>query len=71
MEGQYRQNYLKEGSGIPTGRLSISVSNMPEFKKLIVQAEKEANQLKETIHRLKYFDLNIDFECKDTTDLDA
>lgn len=39
---------------------------MPEFKELIEQAKREADQLQETINRLRYFDLNINFEVKKT-----
>lgn len=39
--------------------------NLPEFKKLIKQAKKEADQLQETINRLENFELAIDFKTLD------
>lgn len=53
-----------EGYFSPTDNsLKISVSNVPEFQKLLSQAKKEADQLQETIHQLENFSLNIRFDC--------
>lgn len=58
------QEKSSEVSEKSTGCLRIEVSNLPEFKELIEQAKREADQLQETINRLRYFDLNINFEVK-------
>jgi hypothetical protein len=60
------QEKSSEVSEKSTGCLRIEVSNLPEFKELIEQAKREADQLQETINRLRYFDLNINFEVKKT-----
>ena len=39
--------------------------NLPEFRKLVKQAKTEADQLQETINRLKNFELAIDFKTID------
>lgn len=59
MEG-YFQNSKNEDEN--KARLNISVTNLAEFKELIRQAEKEADQLQKTVNRLKQFELHIDFE---------
>lgn len=61
MKGYYNPEQNGKGLEVPTGRLSIEVSNIPEFYKLIEQAKEEADQLKTTIDQLRRFELNIDF----------
>lgn len=61
MKGYYNPEQNGKGLEVPTGRLSIEVSNIPEFYKLIEQAKEEADQLKITIDQLRHFELNIDF----------
>lgn len=61
MKGYYIPSQNSKGLEVPTGRLHIEVSNMPEFRKLVEQAKMEADQLKKTIDQLQYFELNIDF----------
>lgn len=63
MEGWYVADQDESQFPVSTGRLNISVTNLPEFKKLLKQAE-EAEQLKETIRLLQIFDLKIDFDIK-------
>lgn len=67
MRGYYDPEQSEKGLEVPTGRLSIEVKNMPEFRRLIEQAKKEADQLKKTIDQLQNFELNIDFSIDDTT----
>lgn len=64
MKGYYEPEQSGTGVEVPTGRLYIEVRNMPEFRKLVEQAKKEADQLKKTIDQLQYFELNIDFSNK-------
>ena len=61
MKGYYVQENSGKGLEVPTGRLNINVTNLPEFQKLIRQAKQEADQLQSTINRLSNFELNIDF----------
>lgn len=61
MEGYYDKEYSGKQSKVPTGRLSIQITNLPEFNELIKQAEKESRKLQETINQLKNFELKIDF----------
>lgn len=42
--------------------LKISLTNIEEFKNLLSQAKKEADQLNETIRQLEVFELNIQFD---------
>lgn len=67
MKGYYEPNQSGKGLEVPTGRLSIEVRNMPEFRKLVEQAKQEADQLKKTIDQLQYFELNIDFSSDPTS----
>lgn len=67
MKGYYDSEQSSKGLEVPTGRLSIEVRNMPEFRKLIEQAKKETDQLKKTIDQLQYFELNIDFSSEPTS----
>lgn len=64
MEGWYVADQDESQFPVSTGRLNISVTNLPEFKKLLKQAEEEAEQLKKTIRLLQFFDLKIDFDIK-------
>lgn len=64
MKGYYNPEQNGKGLEVPTGRLSIEVSNIPEFYKLIEQAKQEADQLKTTIDQLRRFELNIDFRAE-------
>lgn len=64
MEGWYVADQDKSQFPVSTGRLNISVTNLPEFKKLLKQAAEEAEQLKKTIRLLQFFDLKIDFDIK-------
>ena len=47
---------------IEGNRLKITVQNLPEFKELIEQAKKEAQQLNQTINRLSCFAIDIEFD---------
>lgn len=58
MEGYYSKERAPQS---PKGRLHIEVTNLQEFEELIRQAKSEADQLQETINRLRYFELEIDF----------
>ena len=64
MEGWYVADQDERQFPVSTGRLNIRVTNLPEFKKLLKQAEEEAEQLKKTIRLLQIFDLKIDFDIK-------
>lgn len=64
MEGWYVTDQDESQFPVSTGRLNISVTNLPEFKKLLKQAEEEAEQLKKTIRLLQFFNLKIDFDIK-------
>lgn len=64
MEGWYVADQDESQFPVSTGRLNISVTNLPEFKKLLKQAQEEANQLMKTIHQLQIFDVKIDFDIK-------
>ncbi len=64
MEGWYVADQDESQFPVSTGRLNISVTNLPEFKKLLKQAEEEAEQLKKTIRLLQFFNLKIDFDIK-------
>lgn len=43
-------------------KLRISVKALPEFRKLLEQAEKEAQQLHETMRQLASFTVDIEIE---------
>jgi len=45
--------------------LKISAKNLPEFRDLIDQAKREAQQLNETISNLSRFDFDIEFRIED------
>lgn len=64
MKGYYDPEQSGTGLEVPTGRLSIEVKNMPEFRKLVEQAKQEADQLNKTIDQLQRFELNIDFSSE-------
>lgn len=67
MKGYYVQENSGTGLEVPTGRLRIEVTNLPEFKELLEQAKHEADQLQRTINRLSAFELNIDFSVDEST----
>lgn len=67
MKGYYVQEEKRKESEIPKGRLNIEVKNLPEFRKLVIQAEREADRLKKTIDRLQNFELHIDFSSEPTS----
>lgn len=67
MKGYYVQEEKRKGSEVSTGRLNIEVKNLPEFRELIIQAKKEADQLKKTIDQLQNFELHIDFSSEPTS----
>ena len=54
--------YFQGGKVGENGILKISVNNMPELRKLLDKAEKEADQLESTIRQLEDFDLTIELE---------
>lgn len=58
MEGYYSK---EKDSQHKKGRLHIEITNLQEFDELIEQAKSEADQLQETINRLRHFELEIDF----------
>ena len=43
------------------GELRISAKNLPQFKELLEQAQKEARQLNSTIEQLSRFEIALDF----------
>ena len=49
MKGYYDPEQSGKGLEVPPGRLSIEGRNMPEFRKLVEQAKKEADQLKKRL----------------------
>jgi hypothetical protein len=49
VKGYYDPEQSGKGLEVPTGRLSIEGRNMPEFRKLVEQAKKEADQLKKRL----------------------
>lgn len=53
-------SYLVTGKKEDSANLRISVTNIPEFEALIEQAQKEADQLRETVRQLAIFYLNIE-----------
>lgn len=44
-------------------KLHVTVNRIPEFRELLEQAKKEAQQLNQTIHKLSCFALEIDFSA--------
>lgn len=67
MEGHYTRNLYGEQERNAKGRLKIEASNLPEFRELLKQAEKEAGQLNATLSRLHNFEFSIDFSVAETT----
>ena len=61
MEGYYIKESEENPDGVSSGKLNIEVANLQEFRNLLEQAEKEACQLKKTIDRLRWFNLEIEF----------
>ena len=53
---------LQDNAYIIGSTLKISVTNLKAFKQLLEQAEKEAAALNKTMHQLRCFDLNVEFE---------
>lgn len=62
MNGYYNTGQIGEN-----GHLSIEVTNIGEFKRLILQAKREADQLQDTINQLENFHLDIEFSTKTAT----
>lgn len=69
MKGYYEQDVIKKNEKIPTGKLRIDITNLPELKELIERAQKEAEKLQETIKRLHYFELCIEFNVDGADDV--
>lgn len=67
MQGHYEREHSGKGLEVPTGRLHIEVTNLPEFQKLIDKAKREADQLQATVNQLSDFDLDIDFSISKPT----
>ena len=44
-----------------TGILHIYAKNLPQFSELVERAEKEAQQLHQTLHELSHFTIDIQF----------
>lgn len=64
MEGYFKKNSAGSDapdSQTPKGTLYIDITNIPQLDELIIQAEKESEQLQETIGRLRRFNLEIEF----------
>ena len=51
---------------IQKNKLMVSVENFPEFRRLLDQAKKEAEQLNSTIAQLSRFDFEFSFTVADT-----
>lgn len=56
--------YFDKGRIGENGNLKIEVTNVPEFKSLLLKAKEEADQLQGTIDQLENFDLNIEVSVK-------
>lgn len=69
MEGYYNKESSGKELAVPTGRLSINVTNLPEFRGLIQTAKRQVDQLQQTVNWLSNFELHIDFssDSNDTT----
>lgn len=48
-------------------KLMISAENIPEFQKLLRKAEKEAEQLNQTLNQLSHFDFSIRFSVESSS----
>lgn len=77
MEGYYIKNFPDSGANAK-GRLKINVSNLPEFEELLKKAGAEAEQLNETLKKIREFQIDIDFsitgptlECKSTVEIQS
>ena len=66
MEGYYIKN-VPDSEANTKGRLKIDVSNLPEFEELLQKAGAEAEQLNETLKKLREFQLDIDFSITGST----
>lgn len=53
------EKYRRDGN-----HLMISAKNIPEFYDLLTQAEKEAQQLNDTIGKLSRFEFDIEFSAE-------
>ena len=53
--------------------LKIAAKNFPEFRSLLERAEKEAQQLHETLRKLSCFEINLELSVQDVHagDMDA
>lgn len=67
MKGYFTSGSVENEQENAIGRLRIEITNIPEFQKLIKQAQKEADQLNKTINQLQNFELNIDFVSNPTS----
>lgn len=67
MRGYYRDGDSENGSGATTGKLKIEITNLPKFRELLDRAEKEANQLQQTINLLRAFEIEIAFSTEKAT----
>ncbi len=46
---------------VEKGKLHVSIKKIPEFRELLEQAKKEAQQLNQTIQALSCFTIEVDF----------
>lgn len=46
------------------GTVHLGVTNLYEYKKLVEQAKKQADELQKTINQLSNFDLDIHMYCE-------
>ena len=66
MEGYYIKN-VPDSEANTKGRLKINVSNLPEFEELLKKAGAEAEQLNETLKKLREFQIDVDFGIEKPT----
>lgn len=66
MEGYYIKD-IPDSEANTKGRLKIDVSNLPEFEELLKKVGAEAEQLNETLKKLREFQLDIDFRIAEPT----
>ena len=66
MEGYYIKNVPSSETNTK-GRLKINVSNLPEFEELLKKAGAEAEQLNETLRKLREFQIDVDFGIEKPT----
>ena len=65
VKGYYVESEYGSKDDFPKGRLRLEVTNIPELKELLKQAENEMNQLNETIKKIHNFYLEVDVFVKD------